>query len=60
MHILRKPPEELLETTGLNLNASNSRVIPVIPFFAKMGRIAETVETAAEVLKVLETCINTG
>jgi hypothetical protein len=36
------------------------QVIPVIPFFAEMGRIRETVETRPEVENVLETSVNTG
>jgi hypothetical protein len=34
-------------------------VIPVIPFFAEMRQIRETVETATEVANVLYTRINT-
>lgn len=35
-------------------------LIPVIPFFVKLRRIRETVETVSEDQKVLASSINTG
>jgi hypothetical protein len=42
------------------VNGCTNMLIPVIPFLAESGWIAETVETVPAVANVLETRINTG